>query len=111
MGAAILQLGVTIQCPHGGTGNVVNTNNRVKVGGGFALLATDTYTVAGCPFTLPVPKPSPCVLIEWQLPAQRVKVGGQPVLLETSIGLCKSPENLIQGTALMTGVQTRVKGM
>lgn len=111
MGAPILQLGCTIRCPHGGVATAANTNTRVKVGGNYALLSTDTYTIAGCPFTLPGPKPQPCVAIQWQSEANKVKVAGKPVLLQTSIGLCKSAEQVVQGTALVTGVQTRVKGV
>lgn len=111
MAAAMLQLGCTIQCPHGGMVNPVTANSRVRAGGAFVLLVSDTFPVAGCPFTLPGPKPSPCVLVQWQLPAQRVTVNGQAVLLETSIGLCKSAEGLVQGTALVSGVQTSAKGM
>lgn len=111
MGAAILQQGCTIKCPHGGTGSVINTNTRVKVDGNFALLSTDTYTIAACPFTLPGPKPSPCVTVQWTAEATKVKVVSKPVLLETSVGLCKSAEQVVQGTALVSGVQTRVKGL
>ena len=110
MGAPVLQLGCTIKCPHGGMANVANTNTRVKVGGNYALLSTDAYTIAGCPFTVGT-KPQPCVAIQWQSEARRVKVAGGPVLLQTSIGLCKSAEQVVQGTALVTGVQTRVKGV
>ena len=111
MGVPILQLGCTIRCPHGGMASVVNTNTRLKAGGNYALLSTDTYTIAGCPFTLPGPKPQPCVTIQWQAEATRVKVAGRPVLLQTSIGLCKSAEQVVQGPALVTGVQTRAKGV
>lgn len=110
MGAPILQLGCTIQCPHGGMTSVINTNTRVKVGGNYALLSTDTYTIAGCPFMISN-SPHPCVTIQWTAPAQRVKVSGNPVLLQTSVGLCKAADQLLQGTALISGVQTRVKGM
>jgi hypothetical protein len=109
MGAPILQLGCTIQCPHGGTASVINTNLRVKVGGGYALLAPDTYLIAGCPFFLG-PSPHPCLTIQWMAPAQRVRVIGQPVLLQTSIGLCKAADGLVQGVALISGVQMSVKG-
>ena len=111
MGAPILQLGCTIQCPHGGRASVVNTNTRVRLSGNYALLATDTYTIAGCPFTLPSGAPHPCVTIQWTAPAQRVTVNGNHVLLQTSVGLCKAADQLVQGTALVSGVQTRVKGM
>ncbi|HEY44893.1 MAG TPA: hypothetical protein G4O11_13010 [Anaerolineae bacterium] len=110
MGSFILQFGCTILCPHGGVTNVVTTNSRVRVSGSFALLATDTYTITGCPFTTPAGS-HPCVTIQWQNEAKRVKVSGNPVLLQTSIGLCKAADGVVQGTALITGVQTRVRGM
>jgi hypothetical protein len=105
-----LQLGCTIQCPHGGMASVANTNTRVKVGGDYALLSTDTYTVAGCPFMVGG-KLQQCVTIQWQAEARRVKVSGKPVLLQSSVGLCKSAEQLVQGIAIVTGVQSRVKGV
>jgi hypothetical protein len=110
VGTPILQQGCTIQCPHGGTASVVNTNTRVKVGGNYALLSPDTYTVAGCPFMVG-PKPQPCVTIQWQAAAVRVKVSGKPVILQNSVGLCKSAEQVVQGVAIVTGVQPRVKGV
>ena len=110
MGAFILQMGVTIQCPHGGRGTVANTNTRVKAGGGFALLATDTCTITGCPFTIGT-SPHPCVTIQWQSPAQRVMVTGKPVLLQTSTGLCQAADQAVQGNAIVSGIQTRVKGI
>lgn len=108
MSAAILDAGCTITCPHGARATVATTNTRVKVGGAFALLVTDVTTVAGCPFTLPGPKPSPCVTVQWTGPAQRVKVNGTTVLLQSSVGLCKSPEGVPQGTAMVSGAQTKV---
>lgn len=111
MGVPILDLGCTIQCPHGAQATVITTNTKVKVGGNFAILSTDTMVIAGCPFTLPGPKPSPCVTIQWSAPAQKVKVNGTPVLLQTSVGLCKSPEGAPQGPASVSGVQTKVMGL
>lgn len=105
----ILQQGCTIMCPHGGQAQVVTTNTRVKAGGGFALLPTDTYIISGCIFTLPNGKPQPCVGIQWQAPAVRVKVNGTGVLLESSVGLCKSAEQIIQGPASISGVQRQVQ--
>lgn len=110
MGTAILQMGCTIQCPHGGQATVIPSNTRVKVGGGFAILSTDVMTIAGCPFMVGNTS-SPCLTIQWSNEAKRVKVLGKPVLLETSIGLCKNPAGAVQGTAMMSGVQTKVKGL
>jgi hypothetical protein len=111
MGAPILDMGCSIQCPHGGKVTVVPTNTTVKVGGNFALLKSDTMLVAGCAFTLPGPKPSPCLQVEWSAEAQKVKVNGTAVLLQTSVGLCKSAEGAPQGPAMVSGVQTKVMGL
>lgn len=110
MGIAILNQGCTIMCPHGGQATVVPGNTRVKVGGGFALLATDTFIVAGCPFTVPPGSPMPCLTIQWTAPATRDTVSGTPVLLQTSVGLCLNATNAPQGTAIVSGVQPRVTG-
>jgi hypothetical protein len=107
--AAILQLGLTAQCPHGGLAMPVNSNTRVRVAGAFALLASDPWTVAGCPLNVSG-APHPCLTVEWSGAATRVKVGGQPVLLQTSVGLCKAADQAVQGTLLLSGVQTRVMG-
>lgn len=109
MGAAILQFGCTVQCPHGGMASVVTANTTSKVGGAFALLATDTFVIAGCPLVLGV-VPHPCVTIQWTAPAQRVTVNGTAVLLESSIGLCQAADQAPQGTAIVSGVQSRVMG-
>lgn len=106
---AVLQLGCTVQCPHGGMATPVNSNARVRVGGAFALLADDPWVVAGCPLNV-AGAPHPCVLVEWSGEAQRVKVGGRPVLLATSVGLCKAADQAVQGAVLVSGVQTRVQG-
>ena len=70
---AILQQGCMIQCPHGGMVNVVCTNMKVKVGGAFALLATDVYLVAGCPFMVG-PKPQPCLTV-----VERIRDAARPL--------------------------------
>jgi hypothetical protein len=110
VGARVLQMGCTIRCPHGGTTNVLTANRRVKVGGGFALLATDTYTIVGCPFQIGT-APHPCVTIRWLNPALRVRVERKPVLLQSTTGLCLAADGAPQGTALISGVQTRVSGV
>lgn len=109
MGAQILDLNCTIQCPHGGRATAVPGNNKVKVGGSYALLATDMMTIAGCPFTTGS-NPMPCLTIQWTAPAMRDSVSGTPVLLQTSVGLCLNAMNLPQGTAIVSGVQTKVSG-
>jgi hypothetical protein len=108
MGSPILQVGCTIQCPHGGMCSPVTTNTTVKVGGSLALLVADTFPIAGCTFS-PGPVPHPCVTVEWSAPAQKVTVSGTAVLLESSQGQCKAPDQAVQGMAMVSGAQTKVK--
>lgn len=105
----IMQQGCTIQCPHGGMAQVIPTNLRAKVGGVSALTPNDTFLISGCPFMMG-PKPSPCLTIQWLAPSVRTKANGSPVLLASSVGLCKSPEGVPQGPAMASGVQGRVQG-
>ena len=79
--------------------------------GAPVLTLADVGTIAGCPFTIPTAKPSPCVTTQWLQGATRVRIDKQPVLLQTSTGVCKSPEQAPQGPPIVTGTQPRVKGI
>ena len=110
MGAQILDSGCTIKCPHGGQATVIPGNTKVKAGGNFALLATDTMIISGCSFTVPPGTPMPCVTIQWSQPAGHVMVNQTPVLLKTSVGQCLNATSAPQGTAIISGGQTKVQG-
>jgi hypothetical protein len=103
-----MHVGALFTCPHMAPATVETVNTRVLVGGLAAATAADLHTVKGCTFTLPGPKPSPCVLIKWQAPATRVKINGLPAILATSIGLGTSAEQAPQGPAVISFVQPRV---
>jgi hypothetical protein len=103
----ILNTASTIMCPHGGQAQLFTSNTRVFACGSPALLETDVHPVVGCPFTLPGPKPSPCVRIEWSAGASRVKVTGVPVLVRSSLGNCFSPEGALQGIAVIVNTQIK----
>lgn len=109
MCAFIMHVGAVLLCPHGGQVTSITTNTRVMVAGQPVVVQNDTFIVAGCPFA-PV-KPQPCVMVKWIIPAMRVTVGGKPVLLQDSVGLCQSAEQIPQGPPNVITVQTRVKGM
>jgi hypothetical protein len=100
----------TIQCPHGGRVILTTANAQVQIDGGYALLQTDVHTVAGCPFTTPVPKPQPCVTLRWTSGATQTKINQVPVLLQTSSGLCFSAEQIPQGPPIVVQTQQRAKG-
>ncbi len=111
MPGPILTAGTVLTCSHAAPVSPVTTNARVLVAGTPALLLSDTFPVAGCPFQVLAPsgtKPQPCVLVRWTAPASRVIVNGQPVLLATSTGLCLSAEQIPQGPPIPTGAQPRV---
>lgn len=104
----VLDAGSTITCPHGGQATVVARSIRVQLGGKAPLLVDDLATVAGCAFNVAA-APSPCVRVQWLLPATRVTADGSPVLLSSSVGLCVNAAGAPQGPALVSGFQTRVQ--
>jgi hypothetical protein len=110
MPGPLFELNTSMQCPHGGKVNHPPSQTRVRINQAFALTVADKGLVAGCPFTMPNGKPSPCVTVEWSAPAARVKLSGQPALLASSVGQCKSPEQATQGPVIASP-SPRVKGM
>lgn len=96
-------------CPHQGQMTTLSTNTRVLVGGQPVATLADTYTIAGCAFTVGS-KPQPCVTAKWIVPATRVYINGQPAILQTSTGICQSAEQIPQGPPTITATQTRVSG-
>lgn len=111
MSGFLVHVGATAMCPHGGQITTTPGNFRVKVGGQPVATLADNYPIAGCAFTVPGPKPQPCVTVQWLVPASRVRVGNQPVILQTSTGLCQSAEQIPQGPPNIALTQTRVRGM
>jgi uncharacterized Zn-binding protein involved in type VI secretion len=100
-------------CQHGAQVSIISSNTRVTVAGAAVAVLNDQYTVSGCPFQVPVgagTKPQPCIKIQWIAAATRVRVGGQPVILQSSSGLCLSAEQIPQGSPSVVMVQPRVKG-
>jgi hypothetical protein len=100
------------QCPHRlGQLQVSATQQRVKAGGQAVVTVSDTYKIAGCPYQVPVgagTKPQPCVTGTWLGPATKVKAGGQPVVLQTSGGVCQSADQIPAGPPKVTSTQQRV---
>lgn len=106
----LFHVGASAICPHGGQVQVISTNTRVLVNGTPVATMGDTYMVAGCVFTVG-PKPQPCVLVRWLVPATRVLINGQPAILQLSTGLCQSAEQIPAGPPTVVATQTRVMGM
>jgi hypothetical protein len=105
----ILTTASQITCTHGGTVKLSTSNTKLKIDGSAALLESDVHSVTGCVFTLPGPKPSPCVKVEWSLGAAMCKSNGTAVLTQSSVGKCSSAEGAIQGMAIVAQTQMKAK--
>jgi len=110
MATPLFHVGAQAMCPHGGQVTTIASSPRVTVGGQPVATLADTFLVAGCAFTVPPSKPQPCMKVQWLVPATRVFVGGQPVILQTSNGLCLSAEQIPQGPPSVVMTQMRVTG-
>jgi hypothetical protein len=110
MAGPSLTAAATLQCPHGGTVVIVPASPRAMAGGAPLVSSADTFTVAGCAFTLPGPVPSPCVRVQWTMPEMQVKVGGAAGLDAGSVGLCLAATGAPQGPVVVQATQPRVQG-
>jgi hypothetical protein len=107
MSGNALTVGSTMQCPHGGQVQASPANSRAKAGAAL-LTSGDTFTIAGCPFTLPPGSPSPCLSVQWIVPDTRVKAGAA-TLSESDSGMCLSGANVPQGPVSVVNTQRRVR--
>ena len=112
MPGALVTLPSQITCSHV-TGKClpVTKNTRVFVYGAPVLTITDQFPVAGCLFTVPGPKPQPCVRILWATGATKVFVNAQPALLSASSGTCWSADQIPAGPPVVVPIQTQVIGI
>lgn len=111
MGSNVFHVNAIATCPHqSGMMSTIVSSPRVKVSNQPVATLNDQYLIAGCVFTVGT-KPQPCVKAQWLVPASRVKVNGSPVILQNSVGLCKSIEEIPQGPPSFRVLQQRVKGV
>lgn len=106
----LIHVGAQIICTHGGQATGAPGSPRVLVGGQPVLTTADMFTVAACPFQIPVgagTKPQPCLTIQWIVPSLRVTVGGSPALISTGSAICKSAEQIPQGAPTVLVTQVR----
>lgn len=105
MPGALLHVGATVLCAHGGAALPTAPNPRVIVSGQPTVVQSTTYSIAGCPFEVSG-TPVPCVSAEWVVAATRVFSNGQPLVLMDSQAVCTP-----NGTPLLpTTAQARVIG-
>jgi hypothetical protein len=110
--AALITTASSLQCPHGGMVSIVSSNAQVQASAPLAL-ATDTFTIAGCPFQIPVgvgTVPHPCVSVQWVKPNVLTSVNGTPTLAQDSIGLCLAADQAPQGPVSVVQAELKVSG-
>ncbi|SHF09863.1 hypothetical protein [Streptoalloteichus hindustanus] len=110
MSGNLLHVNATITCPHGGQATISPAQTRVLVGGQPVATLADVDTIAGCGFTVGS-KPQPCVTVRWVTPSGRIRVNGSPAILNSSVGLCQSAEQIPQGAPHVVVVQQRAVGL
>lgn len=112
MPGLLMHANAVCQCTHAAPATIVPTQARVLVSGQPVATMTSQIMVAGCPFTLPLPKPQPCITVKWLMPSVRVLVLAQPAMLVPAPGpgpgLCQSAEQIPQGPPIVSAVQLRV---
>lgn len=111
MASPVLHQGVVVQCPHGVPAQPAPSQVRVTTNHQPLLVQTDMFSIAGCPFQLPGPTPSPCVQVKWTTASLRVRAGGTPILLQSSASLCLAATQAPQGPAVVTPVPPRVSAL
>lgn len=111
----LLHVGATVQCPHAVPATTTPTQPRVLVTGQPVATTANLWTVAGCPFTIPGPKPQPCVRVQWTMPSARVLVNGVPAVLApapgSGAGIAFSADQIPQGPPIVGLVQNRVSAI
>ena len=105
----LYHVGVVAMCPHAGQVTAISSNTRVLVSGQPVATAADNYLIAGCAFNVSS-APHPCVTVRWLAPAARVKVNGQPAILQTSPGMTLAADQAPQGSPVVVSGQVRVRG-
>jgi hypothetical protein len=110
----VLHVGAVMQCTHVAPATIAPSQPRVVVSGQPIATMSSVISVAGCPFTVPGPKPQPCVLVKWAMPSTRFVVAGQPAALVPGPGpgpgVCQSAEQIPAGPPIVGTTQIRVVG-
>lgn len=96
------------QCPHAIPGTLLSSASKVLVLGMPPLVMGDKGTVAGCPFQLPGPTPSPCVTLMFTGASSKVLVEGKPALKMNPPDMGHAATQAPQGPVIWSSIQTKV---
>lgn len=95
-----------LQCPHGGTVQILSSHPAAAACGHPIATVGDTFLIVGCPFLLPPAIPSPCLTVKWLVSDRVGTVRGSATLSEGSAGMCMSAAQLPQGAVIVQQTQS-----
>jgi hypothetical protein len=104
MSTGLLTVASVLQCPHGAPVLISTARSAPTASGAVIVTIADSFKIAGCPFILPGPVPSPCVQVLWVAPNPLTSVSGVPSLTAESAGLCLAATGVPQGPVVITSV-------
>lgn len=84
----LVHVGAQVLCAHAGQATPMVPNPRVTLSGQPTVLVTTPYAIAGCTFPPPPTANGPCVTGQWLIGTTRVTSNGQPLLVQSSQGIC-----------------------
>jgi hypothetical protein len=106
MGIPLVTATASACCAHGGRVTAMG-QSRVRVAGAPVVTVLDAGVVSGCPFRAGG-APDPCLSVRWTGHTTRVRIGGQPAVLQTGAGLSLSARQIPAGPVTIAADQIRV---
>jgi len=109
-----LTIASVMSCFHQAPATIASPQTAVLLMGQPAAVAASQIGVIGCLFTLPGPKPQPCVMVKWPSVSSKVFVQGKPLLVMPppgvgiGPGICQSAEQIPQGVPTVKQNQLKV---
>lgn len=104
----ILTSAAKSQCLHAAPATLAATGIKVLIDNAPAMLSGDQVAIAGCPFTVPIGKPQPCLTGKLAMSATKVFVNNKPVMLRGVADIGVSPEQAPNGPLTHITVQLKV---
>ena len=108
MTVPVVTIASVAQCPHAIPATLISSASKVLVMGAPPLVLGDKGSVAGCPFQLPPPTPSPCVTLLLTGAASKLMVEGKPALKMNPSDMGQAATQAPQGPVIWASVQTKV---
>lgn len=103
----LVHVGAQVLCSHAGQATPTAPNPRVTVSGQPTVVMTTPYVIAGCTFPPPPAANGPCVTAQWLNGTTRVLSNGQPLVVQSSQGICAPTGTPV----LIVATQTRVSAL